>query len=253
VLIVYTDFGLPTQLKSEILAEPGITAVDLFDAHFFSPTLSQLLQYNIVVPFSYGLTFADSVTLGNNLADYVDAGGIVVQYGYAFYGPNDPHGINGRWLTGNYSPYNYSGITVDGSAFTLGTYNAGHPLMAGVTVLNSNYHERLTLATGATQVAAANNGDSLVAYRPVDSHTTVGVTAYVGYEATQSGDWGKVVANAGRWLLTCGPTATATATATATPTATPTATATPTPTASPTPTSRPNVTPRTRPTPPPRP
>jgi hypothetical protein len=243
VLIVYTDFGVPAQLQSEILAEPGITAVDLFDAHFFTPTLSQLLEYNIVVAYSYGLFFADSVILGNNLADYVDAGGVVVQYGYAFYGPNQPFGINGRWLTGGYNPYDYSTITVDGLAFTLGSYNAGHPLMAGVTTLNSNYHQQVTLAAGATQVATASSGDSLVAYRPVSGHTTVGVTAYVGYEATQSGDWGKVVANAGRWLLSC--------TLTPTPTATPTITASATPT--PTPAPRPSPTPRPRPTPAPRP
>jgi hypothetical protein len=239
VLIVYTDFGAPTQLQSELLAQPGITAVDLSDAHFTTPTLAQLIQYNIVVPYSYGLTYADSVTLGDNLADYVDAGGIVVQYGYAFYGPNDPHGINGRWLAGNYSPYNYSTITVDGSPFTLGSYNAGHPLMAGVTMLNSDYHQTVTVASGATQVAAASSGDSLVAYRPVGNRTTVGVTAFVGHEATESGDWGKVVANAGRWLRSCTPT----------PTPTPTFTLTPRP--SPTPRFAP--TPRSRPTPAPRP
>src|SRR5436189_214120 len=87
----------------------------------------------------------------------------------------------------------------------------------------------------------------LVAHRPVGAHTTVGVTAYVGSDSTQSGDWGKVIVNAGRWLLAppCGtptptPTATrtptATPTATRTPTATPTATATATATRTPTPT-----------------
>ena len=65
-------------------------------------------------------------------------------------------------------------------------------------------------------------GDSLVAYRPVSGgHTTVGVTAYVGFDATQSGDWGKVIVNAGNWLANCqGVSPTPTATATATPTAT---------------------------------
>jgi len=40
VLIVYADSeGLPTQLQSEILAEPGVTACDLFDATVGTPTL----------------------------------------------------------------------------------------------------------------------------------------------------------------------------------------------------------------------
>ncbi len=52
VLIVYSDTGQPTQLQSEILAEPNIVACDLFDAQFNTPTLAQLQPYDIVVPFS---------------------------------------------------------------------------------------------------------------------------------------------------------------------------------------------------------
>ena len=54
-----------------------------------TPTLGQLQQYDIVVPFSNS-PFLDGVTLGNNLADYVDGGGIVVQYGFSHYGPAQP-------------------------------------------------------------------------------------------------------------------------------------------------------------------
>ncbi len=199
VLIVYADTAAPATLQTEIMAEPGVTAVDLFDAQAGTPTLAQLQQYNIVVPYSDN-PFLDGATLGNNLADYVDAGGIVVQYGFSHYGPGQPYGVNGRWLTGNYNPYNYS-TNLQPNAFSLGTHNAGHPLMAGVTMLNSNFANIVTLAAGATEVAQNNLGNSLVAYRPVSGgHTTVGVTAYVGSDAAQSGDWGKVIVNAGRWL-----------------------------------------------------
>ena len=104
--------------------------------------------------------------------------------------------------------------------------------MVGVTMLNSDFENVVTPAAGATEVAQNSLGESLVAYRPVSGgHTTVGVTAYVGFDATQSGDWGKVIVNAGNWLTNCQgvsptPTATATATVTVTPTATATATAT---------------------------
>ncbi len=225
VLIVYADTeGLPTQLQSEIQAEPNVIAVDLFDANVGTPTLGQLQQYQIVVPFSNS-TFLDPDTLGNNLADYVDGGGIVVQYGFAFYGPGQPYGVNGRWVTGNYNAYSYS-TNLQGNAFSLGTFNAGHPLMAGVTTLNSNFANIVTLAAGATEVAADNLGDSLVAYRPVSGgHTTVGVTAYVGAASTQSGHWGRVIVNAGNWLANCqGGTPSPTPTATATPTGSPSCT-----------------------------
>jgi hypothetical protein len=245
VLIVYADTeGLPTQLQSQILAEPGVTAVDLFDANLGTPTLGQLQQYNIVVPFSNSVFF-DADTLGNNLADYVDGGGIVVQYGFAHYGPGQPYGINGRWVTDGYNAYDYS-INLEGNPFSLGTFNAGHPLMAGVTALDSNFANIVTPNAAATEVAQNSLSESLVAFRPVGAHTTIGVTAYVGAAATQSGDWGKVIVNAGRWLLPCGtPSPTPTATPTPTPSVTPTATPTPsaTPSATPTPTVTPTVTP----------
>ena len=223
VLIVYADSdGPPSQLQSEIQAEPNVISVDLFDALSGTPTLAQLQQYQIVVPFSNS-PFLDPDTLGNNLADYVDGGGVVVQYGFSHYGPGQPFGINGRWVSGNYNPYDYS-TNLQFNPFSLGTFNAGHPLMAGVTMLNSDFENLVSPAAGATEVAQDNFGDSLVAYRPVSGgHTTVGVTAYVGVDATQSGDWGKVIVNAGNWLISgpCG-TPTPTPTASGTPSATPT-------------------------------
>ena len=241
VLIVYADPKPPTQLQSEIQAEPNVVAVDLFDATVGTPTLGQLQQYEIVVPFSNS-PFLDGDTLGNNLADYVDGGGIVVQHGFSHLGPGEPYGINGRWVSGNYNPYDYS-ENFAFNPFTLGTFDGGHPLMAGVTSLNSDFQNIVTPAAGATEVAATNLATSLVAFRPVSGgHTTVGVTAYVGADATQSGDWGKVIVNAGNWLGNCQ------GSPTPTPTTTATATATPTPTAT-----RPPPTPRPRPTPFPRP
>ena len=83
VLVVYADNGPQTQLQTALLAEPGIAAADLFNAHANTPHLALLQQYNIVVVSSYD-TFANSTTLGNNLADYVDAAGIVVQLAFSF-------------------------------------------------------------------------------------------------------------------------------------------------------------------------
>src|SRR5882724_8805224 len=224
VLIVYADTAAPTQLQTEVLAEPNVLTCDLFDAQAGTPTLAQLQQYQIVVPYS-NFPFLDGDTLGNNLADYVDGGGIVVQYGFSHYGPGQPYGVNGRWVTGNYNPYNYSTNIAFGD-FSLGTHNAGHPLMAGVTMLNSDFENLVSPAAGATEVAQDNFADSLVAFRPVSGgHTTVGVTAYVGSDATQSGDWGKVIVNAGNWLANCqGGSPTPTATASPTPSPTPTGT-----------------------------
>ena len=50
VLIVYSDNGLPSQLQSEILAEPNVVTVDLFDGQVGTPTLAQLQQYRLLCP-----------------------------------------------------------------------------------------------------------------------------------------------------------------------------------------------------------
>ena len=241
--LVYADPKPPIQLQSEIQAEPNVVSVDVFDASVGIPTLGQLQHYDIVVPFG-DTAFFDADTLGNNLADYVDGGGIVVQYGFAHAGPGDPAGINGRWLTDGYNPYDYS-ENLETNPFSFGAFNAGHPLMVGVATLNSDFANVVTPNAAATEVAQNSLGESLVAYRPVDTHTTVGVTAYVGTAAIQSGDWGKVIVNAGNWLLNCQGSPIPTPTPSATPTATPSVTPTATP--------RANPTPRPRPTPHPRP
>src|SRR2546430_10557926 len=96
--------------------------------------------------------------------------------------------------------------------------------MAGVTALNLSFLEGVTLPAGATRlVSAIPGGTPLVAYRSVSGgHTTVGIAAFLGFDGDRSGDWAKLIVNAGRWLRPCGAP-------TPTPTATPTATATPTP------------------------
>jgi hypothetical protein len=64
--------------------------------------------------------------------------------------------------------------------------------MAGVTELNGDSENIVKPAPGATDVAAASNGNSLVAYRSVSgSHTTVGITAFLGVVANQSGHRGE--------------------------------------------------------------
>jgi hypothetical protein len=195
ILIVFADSsGPPSQLQTALLAQAGVTSVDLFDALNGTPTLAQLTPYETVVPFSNS-GFQNATALGDNLADYVDAGGVVVQFGFAHYGPNQPFGINGRWVTGNYNPCNYSTNLVF-TPFTLGTFNPADPLMAGVTALNSDFQNVVTLAAGATQVALASNGNLLVAKRMVGVRTTYAVTAYIGVVATWSGDFARLIVNA---------------------------------------------------------
>jgi hypothetical protein len=223
VLIVFSDLGTqPVTLHDQIVAEPGVVGVDYFDAQFSTPTLAQLTPYNIVVAFSNS-SYGDATAMGNVLADYADAGGVVVGFNFDWFGP--PFGLEGRWQTGGYSPFVEGGPTLFATS-CLGTYDTTHPLMQNISAgsLCAFFRHVLALSPGAVSVALYQDSEQLVAYKTNNGHTGVGVNAYVGDGAGMwTGPFGRVVVNAGRWLISgpCG-TPTPTPTASGTPSATPT-------------------------------
>ena len=197
--------------------------MDLFDAFSGTPTLGQLQQYNIVYAFSNNGWF-DATAMGNVLADYEDAGGVVVVSTFAW-DNRGPWNLAGRWMTGGYTPYD-STSTTNFSTNTANITDPGHPLMQGVTSLTAFYRNGVTLTAGAASVAVWTDGPPAVAYKANSGHTAVGMNAYLGVVAEPfTGDWGRVIVNAGRWLLNCQGSPTPTPTGTPSPTPTPTCTA----------------------------
>ena len=67
-----------TDVQQKIAGTGMFDAVDIFDAGIGTPTLAQLIQYESLFVFSND-TFFDRDALGDVLADYVDAGGGVVE------------------------------------------------------------------------------------------------------------------------------------------------------------------------------
>ena len=194
MLIVNADCGvLATMLTNELLAD-GATLVDNFDAVNGTPTLAQLQQYDIVVPFS-NCGYNDAVTLGNNLDAYEAGGGVVVAFTFDWNGA--PFSIGGAWIT-NDSPFN-DNAPGNFSNGTLGTCTVTE-LCNGVTTLNAFFRESPTLASGATQAATWNDSGILMAYKG----NAVAVSAYVGDSADNwSGDFARVILNAGSFLHNC--------------------------------------------------
>jgi len=216
VLVVYADAMVPpTTLQNQLMAEPGITSVTLFDGGSGTPTLAQLQQYDIVVPFSNNV-WSDPVTLGNNLSSYLAGNGIVVALNFDWYGPGQS--LAGNWVTTN-TPFN-DGAAVNFATSTLGTCTFA-PLCSGVTNLSAFYRETVTVASGATLAATWADGSPLMAYKG----RAVAMSAYLGDNPNNyTGQFSKVIANAGFWLgAPCtSPTPAATPTATATATVPPT-------------------------------
>ena len=144
------------------------------------PTLSQLLQYDVVLTWSnYG--YVDSVALGNVLADYADQGGGVVQAVFSF---NNSATMrpDGRWRTQSYGAFT-TGSFATGYALTLSAVLSDHPILTGVASFsggNSSYHHSGILTQGCGDLVARwSNGQPLIATRlgPV-SGKIVGLNFY---------------------------------------------------------------------------
>jgi hypothetical protein len=199
ILIVHADDAAPTPLATQIAARPGVDTVDSHDERAQgTPSLATLQAYDLVVTFS-NYPWANTTALGNNLADYVDAGGAVVDLNYSNYAPIAP---GGRWNSDSYSPFN-EGFGALHVGDTLGTYDSSHALMQNVSGLVSDRRvSGLTLRPGATQVAAWSDGSPLVAFK----NRVVAINAYLsagqsGY-GTWSGDFATVIVNAGNFGAT---------------------------------------------------
>jgi hypothetical protein len=193
ILIIYADgHHIPHQLRSNLKHQPGVLQVDVFDGESDTPSLSQLQNYNMVISFSNSL-FSDATILGDVLADYQDGGGIVVGFAFDWY---LGIAIGGRWVSGGYSPFNLTSSTVFQTAL-LGPYTENHPIMAGVISLSAYYRLQTSLASGAVQVAAWDDGQPLIAFKG----RAVEINAYIGdYADNWSGDFARVIINIGNWL-----------------------------------------------------
>ena len=180
-----------TALESQLAAQPGVARVDAFNASTGTPSLTQLEGYDMAVAHSDCDAFNDGVALGNTLADYVDHGGVVVEYAFTTE-PDPTYELEGRWQAGGYSPY-LPGDNVNNDV-TLGMFDASSPLMAGVNSLTSmGCNTDPTLAPGATRVAQWNNGQEAVAFKG----QAMAVTASIDDSGCPwSGDYARLTLNA---------------------------------------------------------
>ena len=199
VVVVQANCEEPLALRSQIAAIPEVAVVDEFKGCEGTPTAAFLEGYDMVVSQSDS-EYENNVAYGNALADYVDSGGVVVQYAYDNWdGGETSNGPTGRFASGGYEPFtpgpNPNALT------TLGTFDATSPLMQGVAKLEARYNTEPTLAPGATLVAKWADGRNAIAYKG----RVVSISAYTGDEnpgepAEWSGDFGRLTVNAVRWL-----------------------------------------------------
>ncbi|MFH0816315.1 MAG: DUF2341 domain-containing protein [Methanobacteriota archaeon] len=134
---------------------------------------------------------ANCVALGDVLADYVDGGGKLVILAFAWWSDDGQYSLSGRIVTDAYGPF----LSEDGhnhySTSSLGTYDASHPLMQGVTTASDYYRDYVSLATGATLVASWDDGEEFVAVKG----NIIGINSHMGSASSYGGDMGQLLHN----------------------------------------------------------
>jgi subtilisin family serine protease len=173
VALVAADMGEFVQdVQNKLLATGTVGSVALIDAGVVTPTLAELQAFDAVMVWSDAM-YEDNVTLGNNMADYVDGGGGVVSvlFETAFDAVPNPWNLSGRWESEQYYLVQRSAYQMDYPA-TLGSVaEPGHPIMAGVSSFDGgSYSFRPTtaaLTNGSTLIASWSDGIPLVVVKEI--------------------------------------------------------------------------------------
>lgn len=170
VLILHAEANGPwvTDVRDKLNSSSQFSSVGTFNAIGSTPTLAQLLPYDAVLLFTDSLG-VDTTTLGNNLADYVDAGGGVVSmtFAHTFSAPG------GRWNPG-YLCLAAGGAQTQGTLTTLNLgsiTNQNHPILIGVGSfsggVNSFRTNQANVVAGATVVARWSDNTVFAATGPL--------------------------------------------------------------------------------------
>lgn len=181
-------------IQQMLLAFGDLGAVDLFDARNSTPTLEQLENYNVVVVWA-NYVFYDANAIGNVLADYVDAGGKVIDLNFAL----DPNwGYQGRFRSEG-----YSAMTISGTSYTsscLGDFDPSHPIMEGITDVCELYYRgfNTALTADSTEVARWQDNELFVAVK--DDGSVATINDYPGIYYQWTGQFAELLHNAINWI-----------------------------------------------------
>ncbi|SFS00707.1 PEP-CTERM protein-sorting domain-containing protein [Mitsuaria sp. PDC51] len=182
-----------TDVQSKIAATGVVSGtVDVFNANTGTPTLALLKSYDAVLVFNdtFNKPFASATQLGNVLADYVDAGGGVVEAGLS-HATIPFGGLTGRFVTGGYDVFNANNN--QNSCGSLGRVaDPQSPLMRDIDSFSGGLSAlcyRVTPKAGASVVAYWTNDKPLLGYRTDHKGIVVGLNMFPVSGDVQAGLW----------------------------------------------------------------
>ncbi len=151
----------------DMLTDPRIDSLVSYSGFDSTPTLEFMRSFDAVIAVAEG-AWADSETVGNRLAEYVDLGGKVILMGQALYsgiGANERSpGLGGRIILPEYA----SVATAGGILYNYAERFADDPIMEGITdYLNSTWAMNITgTQGGGIPLGYYNTGALIGAYNP---------------------------------------------------------------------------------------
>lgn len=189
-------------LRDQLLASPGVAGVDFFNvaspeegAPGTTPSASELAAYDAVIAAS-DCPFNDPAALGDEIAVYQDAGGVVVvaaPWTIADY--YSEANVGGRWLSGGYWP---ATATEDHwEQRTLSPVDNAHPVFDGVGPLSA-YHSLALTVDPAAQVLATWDGQLPAVV--IKGRAAVVNELLGDYNTQRTGNFGRLIANLVNYL-----------------------------------------------------
>jgi hypothetical protein len=160
ILIVSNEPSEISELAPALSVEPGVSVVETFDSSKGTPSPASLATYDLVVGTGDS-SYKEPEVWGNELAEYLDAGGAEIQFAYDNWERSGAH-PTGLFESGGYAPF-VPGPNENKST-SLGTILApGSPLLAGVPSFTTSDNTTPTLAAGATLLAEWSDGRPAIA------------------------------------------------------------------------------------------
>jgi hypothetical protein len=175
--------------RAAIAAFTGGT-VDYFDARAATPDVTLLQSYDCVYTWA-NYAFLDPTSFGNNLADAVDTGTVVILGSFCTY--TSGNSLGGQIMTSAYSPV----FSPSGSNHFVSSNYAGDgttPIHDGVTTYECVYRDILTLQGTGLQDGSYQDGEIAHAYRP--DFKVIYSNGTGAFQLACTGQWALLVANA---------------------------------------------------------
>jgi hypothetical protein len=159
-VLITTNIAYSSEFAAALAAKPDVAGVDTFDTSAGTPDPGTLASHDVVAGLGDS-TYDDPVLWGNRLADYIDAGGVYVQFAYDNWDSIGAH-PQGRFESGGYQAF-IPGPD-DALLTSLGTILVpDSPLLAGVPTFTTDDNTTPDVAPGATLLAKWMDGRNAIA------------------------------------------------------------------------------------------